>query len=115
MKPFLVNAPGLSTMTPAGNQYISVTAASGQITEITAVVVTDSTVKVDDYAAVTSITLSVVITQGTSSSTDVINIMGSSINTTVNGLSLILMGDINQGSQSVATITSCGQTSTMVD
>lgn len=115
MKPFLVNAPGLSVMTPSGNQYISVVASSGVITQITAAVVTDPTMKVDNYDAVISITLSVVITQGTSSSTDIINIMGSSVSTTINGFSLILMGDINQGTQSVATIMSCGQTSSIID
>lgn len=115
IKPFLVDAPGLSTMTTEGNQYISVVATSGKITQITAVVVTDPTVKVDNYAAVTSITLSVVIYQGTSSSTDILTITGSSVNNKVNNMSLILQGDVKQGSQSIATIVSCGQTSVMAE
>lgn len=115
MKPFLVNAPGLSTMGTEGNQYILVVATSGKITKITAVVITDPTVKVDNYETVISITLTVVITQGTSSTTDVYVITGSSISSTTNGLPFILMGDVTQGSQSTATILSCGQTSVMVD
>lgn len=118
MKPFLVNTPDLSIFNPpAANKYISLVAASGAIASVIPVIVTDATVMVDNYPSVTSITLMVVINQGSSSVTDVVNIKGSSVYSTANNQKFILLGDViqSEGKQVTATIISCGQTSTLVD
>lgn len=116
MKLVLVNAPGLGTMTQAGNNYITVTPPTGFTGSVTAQITADDTMKVDNMAVCTMITISVDGNIGQSGYKDVVTINGSTSNTTINNMPLIVMGDNGTGAAgTTAKVISCGQTSTSAE
>ena len=112
MKLVLVNKPDLSVMSPAGNAYISVVGANA-VTGV--VVISDPTIKVDNFNVCTRITINCTYQAGPSSVPDVVVINGTSACASANNQPMIVMGDMGSGSVVKASVISCGQTSTMVD
>ena len=116
MKLVLVNAPGLGTMTPAGNNYITVTPPTGFTGSVTAQITTDDTMKVDNMAVCTMVVISVDGNIGQTAYKDAVTINGSTSNTTNNNMPIIVMGDNGTGANgTTAKVVSCGQTSTSAE
>ena len=118
MKLVLVNSPELITPGgPTGNSMI--TLAGKKAESMTVVPVFDTTMSVDNYPVVTKLTITVVypIESPPYTSQDTIIINGTSVQTTINNQKMILQGDHETGKASgcTATVSVCGQTSTMVD
>ena len=112
MKLVLVNKPDLTVMSPTGNTYISVVGANA-VTGV--VVVSDPTVKVDNFNVCTKITINCTYQVGQSSVADTVIINGTSTCASANNQPMIVMGDMGSGAVVKASVISCGQTSTMVD
>lgn len=112
MKLVLVDTPELKIMTPAGNALISVIGANA-VNSV--VVISDPTIKVDNFNVCTRITINCTYQAGPSSVPDVVVINGTSVCSTANHQPMITIGDMGSGAVVKATVISCGQTSTMVD
>lgn len=118
MKLVLVNAPQLITPGgPSGNTMISLT---GKATALDSVVpVVDATMSIDNYSVCTKLTVNIIypIESPPYTSKDAITINGTSVCNTINNQPMIVMGDKGIGSASgvIATVISCGQTSTSID
>lgn len=112
MKLVLVNKPDLSTMSPGGNAYITVSGANA-VQKVT--VVDDPTMSVDNFHVCTKIIINCTYQSGPSSIPDVVTITGTSACNTINNQPMIVQGDTGSGSVVKATVISCGQTSTSID
>lgn len=118
MKLVLVNNPQL--IIPGGSTGNTMISLSGKATSLNTVVpIIDPTMSVDNYNVCTKLIINITypIESPPYSSTDIITINGTSSSNTINNQPMVVMGDNGTGNASgvVATVISCGQTSTMVD
>lgn len=119
MKLILVNAPDLTIITPspgASNAYLSFIIPADTVANITITPTVDQNMFIDGMNVCTRLSISISGKVGDSPYSDTIILNGESIYTTENTLSLILQGQSQTGPMgSTVTVTSCGQTSVMVD
>ena len=119
MVPCLVAKPDLTIITPspaATNAYFTFVIPAATVASIVITPVTDPTMTVDNFPVCTSLTIVIAGMNGQTPFSDTITLQGQSAFTTINNLPLIMQGQIGNGvAGSTVTITSCGQTSTMVE
>ena len=113
MKLVLVKTPALETMTPAGNEFISVSGVSS-VDKVTAATI--KKVTVDGFEACTMVVINAQVPSGSSTIPTVITLKGSSVYCSDDGQSFILVGDQAAGtSGGMAVVVSAGQTSTFME
>ena len=119
MKPCLINKPDLTVISPspsASNAYLQFVILADSVASIDITPVTDPTMKVDNLPVVTSLSITIAGKVGSSAYSDSITLQGESVFSTINNQSLILQGQVGNGvAGSTVTVTSCGQTSVLVE